>query len=89
MNATRFFSSGVRYFFSGSSVEGPLELRQEEIRSTSCWRNDSLSFVGCLDGFEGEEEGSVSDGSAAVGFWKAIERKRTDSILAVGTDDRM
>jgi len=52
----------------------------------SCWRKDSLSFVGCL---EDEGAGSVSEGSLVVGFWKAIERKRTDSILAVGTNSKI
>lgn len=54
----------------------------------SCWRNGSLSVVGCLGGLEDEGVRSVSEGSLAVGFWKAIERKRTDSILAVGTKDK-
>jgi hypothetical protein len=45
--------------------------------------------VGRLGDLEDEGAGSVSVGSLAVGFWKAIERKRTDSILAVGTNDKM
>lgn len=79
----------MRNFFSGSPVEASLEPRQEEIRSRSCWRRDSLSFVGGLDGLEDEGAGSASEGSLVVGFWKAIERKRTDSILAVGTNDKI
>ena len=55
----------------------------------SCCRNSSLSFVGRSGGLEGEGVGSVSEGSLAVGFWKAIERKRTDSIFAVGTNDNI
>ena len=88
MNATRFFSWGVRNFFSVASVEASLEPRQEDIRSRSCWRSDSLSFASRLGGLEDEGVGSVSEGSLVVGFWKAIERKRTDSILAVGMNDR-
>ena len=36
-----------------------------------------------------EGVGSASEGNLVVGFWKGIERKRTDSILAVGTNDKI
>jgi len=38
--------------------------------------------------FEGEPLSSEV-GSLDVGFWKGIDRKRVDSILAVGTKDKM
>lgn len=60
--------------------------RQLEMRSTSCGR---ACFSGTL-GFEVEGVVSSSSvGSFVVGFWNAMDRKRTDSICAEGVNERM
>lgn len=82
MKAIFFFSEVVINTFSGpgpvsSSESSPLLALQDAARSRSCCL-PSLGLVLRLSSSRG-----------AVGFWNATERKRTDSILASGANERM
>ena len=91
MKAIFFFCAGFRYLLSSfwtlsSSFSSSLD-RQAEARSFS-WLLGP--FLGRVAVFVARFSPSSSDpGSFAVGVWKGMERKRIDSILAVGKDARM
>ena len=71
--------------------ESSCSARHIAVRSRSCGRVCLVVDNSVLDlraDFEGEPLSSEV-GSLDVGFWKGIDRKRVDSILAVGTKDKM
>jgi len=87
MNAIFFFCFGFKNVLSSALIsESSWSARQVAERSRSCWRAclfgmDDSALALLLEGVS-----SSSDvGNLDVGFWKGIDRKRVDSILADGT----